>query len=281
MAKCTKKRDYMEKQMLFQSNTNFEFIEAIDGSDNPETNVIMKKYFQYMNVRSASQAVGFNSSTMIASYKQKYNYSRQHLSRGALGLIQSAFLLMSKFVESDDNHALILEDDVYTMKKLDKNLFINKELLKGKDLVYLGCHTSKNNIFPEKSDTIFLDIVNYQHLIYGTYSMIISKPLAQYILSLGIDTVLRLNLSWDLLLNYIRDTEKQRFTFFLYFKQVFIPNVIKQGGITPSENLNFYTTKANVRLHDYYIPEVTSDHTDNEIVTIMSTHTEKIFFLNS
>lgn len=277
MAKCTKKRDYMEKQMLFQCNTNFKFIEAIDGSNNSETNVLTKKYFEYMNVKHPSQSVEFHRSIMVASYKYKYNFKRQHLTRGALGLIQSSFLLMSEFVESDEDHVLILEDDVYTMKNLDKNLFINKELLRGKDLVYLGCHTSKNNIFPEKSDSIFIDILNYQHLIYGSYSIIISKRLAQYILSLGIDRILRLNLSWDLFLNYIRDTEKQRFTFFLYFKQVFIPNVIKRGGINPTKDLSFYTNN-NVRLHDYYIPEVTNEHTNNDIGTIMSTHTEDNFF---
>jgi GR25 family glycosyltransferase involved in LPS biosynthesis len=280
MAKCNKKRDYMDKQMVFQSNTNFKIIEAIDGSNNSETNALMKKYFEYMNISNSSQHVEFNRSIMIPSYKHKYNFKRQHLTRGSLGLIQSSFLLLSELANSDDDHALILEDDVYTMKNLDKNLFINKELLKGKDLVYLGCHTSKNNFYTEKSDTIFTDIVNYQHLIYGTYSIIISKYLARYILSLGIDTILQLNLSWDLLLNYIRDTEKQRFTFFLYFKQLFIPNVIKQGGINPTKDLSFYT-KNNVTLQDYYIPEVTSEHTDNDIGTIMSTHTEEIFFLNS
>jgi glycosyl transferase family 25 len=267
----------MKQQMLFQSNTNFKFIEAIDGSTNPETISLMKKYFDYMGIQNSSQTVTFDKSIMNSSYKNKYNFRRQHITKGSLGLIQSAFLLMNEFVKSDTDHILILEDDVYTMKHFHENLFINQELLKGKDLVYLGCHTSKHTIFSEKSDSIFIDIRNNEELIYGTYSIIISKQLAQYILSLGLDTILRLNLSWDLLLNYIRDTEKHRFTFFLYFKEVFIPNVIKKGGINPIKDVSFYT-KNKIKLHDYYIPDVNNNHTENDIAHIMSTHNENLFF---
>ena len=277
MAKCSKKREYMIRQMLFQSNTNFKFIEAIDGSANSETRVLMRKYFEYMDVRNTSQHVAFDRSTMVSSYKNKYNFKRQHITKGSLGLIQSVFLLLSEFVKSNEDHVLILEDDVYTTQNLDKNLFINKELLKGKDLVYLGCHTDKHILYPENSDTVFITLIENKHLIYGGYSIIISKNLAQYILDIGIDTILRLNLSWDLLLNYIRDTEKQRFTFFLYFKQLFIPNVIKRGGINPVRDLSFYN-KNKITLHNYYIPEVTNTHTDNDIADIMSTHNENFFF---
>jgi glycosyltransferase involved in cell wall biosynthesis len=279
MAKCTKKHEYMTKQMLFQSNTNFKFIEAIDGSTHSETGALMGKYFEYMGVQNKSQSVEYHRSKMLPAYKGKFNYPRQHITRGSLGLLQSVFLLLTEFVNSDIDHALILEDDVYTMKTLDKNLFINEELLKGKDLVYLGCHTSKTNIFPKKSDSIFINILNNQDLIYGTYSVIISKKLANYILSLGIDMVLQLNLSWDLLLNYIRDTQKEQFTFFLYFKEVFIPNVIKKGGINPIGDLGFYN-RNKITLSDYYIPEVTDEHTDSQIANVMSSHNE-IFFLKT
>jgi len=277
MAKCTKKRDYIHQQMIFQSNTNFKFIDAIDGSTDSETGALMKKYFQYMNVRKSSQAIEFDRTTVLSSYKNKYNSKRQHINRGSLGLIQSAFLLMNEFVKSHSEHALILEDDVYTLKDLDGNLFANKHLFKGKDLIYLGCHTYQHNIYPEKSGSIFIDIANCPYLIYGTYAIIISKQLAQYILDLGIDRILHLNLSWDLLLNYIRDTRKEQFTFFLYFKQLFIPNVIKDGGINPIKDVSFYS-KNKIMLHDYYIPGVTKEHTDTDIASIMSTHNEKFFF---
>jgi glycosyl transferase family 25 len=277
MAKCTKKCELMNLQMSFQSNTSFTFIEAIDGSTNSEIDALMKKYLKYMNVTNDSQHVSFNSSIMVNSLKNKYNFKRQHITKGSLGLIQSALLLLSEFVKSDADHALILEDDVYTLQNLNKNLFINKELLKGKDLVYLGCHTSKHDIFPEKSDSIFIDVLNYESLIYGTYSIIISKQLAQYILDIGVNKILRLNLSWDLILNYIRDTEKYRFTFFVYFKQLFIPNVIKRGGINPTRDLTFYT-KNKVLLHDYYIPGSTNELSEHGIANIMLMHNEDSFF---
>jgi hypothetical protein len=47
MVKCSKKREYMSQQMLFQSNTNFKFIDAIDGSTHSETSSLMQKYFNY------------------------------------------------------------------------------------------------------------------------------------------------------------------------------------------------------------------------------------------
>jgi len=277
MAKCTEKRKYIEQQMLFQSNKNVKFISAVDGSINSETGRLMKKYFDYMNIKNSSQQVAFDRSKMESSYKIKYNFKRQHITHGSLGLLQSAFLVMNEFIKSNNSHILILEDDVYTIQDLHKNLFINNELLKGKDLVYLGCHTSNHNIYPEKSDNIFIDLSDCKDLIYGTYSIIISKNIAEYILSLGLDTIIQLNLSWDLFLNYVRDTQGDKFKFFLYFKQIFIPNVIKTGGINPLRDISFYT-KNKIQLRNYYIPGVTSKHTETQIAQIMSTHNEKKFF---
>jgi hypothetical protein len=85
----------MDQQMLFQSNTNFKYIDGVDGLINPETSALMKKYFEYMGVSDSSQPVDFERSIMITSYKNKYNFKRQHITRGSLGLIQSSFLLMN------------------------------------------------------------------------------------------------------------------------------------------------------------------------------------------
>jgi glycosyl transferase family 25 len=267
----------MNQQMLFQCNTDFKFIEGVDGSTSLETAALMKKYFSYMGVRNSYQPIEFDKSTIDISYKLKYNFKRQHINYGSLGLLQSSFLLLNEFVQSEQEHILILEDDVYTIQYLDKDLSINNELIKDKDLIYLGCHTSKHNIYSEKKQTIFVDVSNHPDLIYGTYSFIISKRLARYILDVGIDSILRLNLSWDLYLNYIRDIKKHQFTFFVYFKQIFIPNVIKQGGINPAEDISFYT-KNMINLYDYYIPEVTNKHTNLQIINIMATHNERKFF---
>jgi GR25 family glycosyltransferase involved in LPS biosynthesis len=131
----------MELQMSFQSNTNFKFIEGIDGSTDLETAALMKKYFKYMNIQNDSQDVPFSSSTMIDSLKNKYNFKRQHITKGSLGLIQSIFLLLNDFVKGDEDHALIFEDDIYTLKDLDNNLFINKELLNPLKVFLLLCVT--------------------------------------------------------------------------------------------------------------------------------------------
>jgi glycosyl transferase family 25 len=277
MAKSIKHRKYMGYQMAYQSNINYKFIEAIDGSTNLETSNLMKKYFKYMDIKNDSESIKFNSSIIDESYKRRYNFSRQHITNSSLGLIQSVFLLLSEFVESENEHALILEDDVYTIQNYNDNLFINEELLKDKDLVYLGCHTSKHDIYPEKSNTIFINILKHPHLIYGTYAIIISKRLARYILNLGIDTILQLNLSWDLLLNYIRDTQSDTFTFFLYFKQLFIPNVIKYGGVNQFRDITFYLEN-NIILQNYYIPGTISNYSSDDIANIMSTHSEENMF---
>jgi glycosyl transferase, family 25 len=275
MAKCTKKREYMMKQLLFQSNTNFKFIDAVEGLVNPETDVLIKKYFQYMNLENSSQGVSYSASIMLTHLKEKYNYRRQHITRGSLGLIQSIFLLLNDFVQGDESHVLIFEDDVYTIKDFDKVLFMNNELLKDKDLVYLGCHTSDHNIYPEKSDSVFIELTDNKELIYGGYSIIVSRRLAEYILDIGIDKILRLNLSWDLLLNYILETE-DRFTFFLYFKQLFIPNVIKHRGINQVRDVKFYNEN-KISLHDYYIPDVIDGSSENDIALVMSRHSESCF----
>ena len=277
MAKSFKRRECMELQMSFQSNTNFKFIEGIDGSTDLETAALMKKYFKYMNIQNDSQDVPFSSSTMIDSLKNKYNFKRQHITKGSLGLIQSIFLLLNDFVKGDEDHALIFEDDIYTLKDLDNNLFINKELLKGKDLVYLGCHTGRHDIYPEKSNSIFIDVLNHTDLIYGGYSIIISKQLAQHILDIGVNTILRLNLSWDLILNYIRDTQKYPFTFFIYFTQLFIPNIIKRGGINTPRDLTFYTENKMI-VSKYYIPGVSNETNAGSIRGIMLMHNEESLF---
>ncbi len=277
MAKSFKRRECMELQMSFQSNTNFKFIEGIDGSTDLETAALMKKYFKYMNIQNDSQDVPFSSSTMIDSLKNKYNFKRQHITKGSLGLIQSIFLLLNDFVKGDEDHALIFEDDIYTLKDLDNNLFINKELLKGKDLVYLGCHTGRHDIYPEKSNSIFIDVLNHTDLIYGGYSIIISKQLAQHILDIGVNTILRLNLSWDLILNYIRDTRVYPFTFFIYFKQLFIPNIIKRGGINTPRDLTFYTENKMI-VSKYYIPGVSNETNEGSIRGIMLMHNEESLF---
>jgi GR25 family glycosyltransferase involved in LPS biosynthesis len=121
-------------------------------------------------------------------------------------LLQSIFKLLTLFIESNLEHILILEDDVFTLKNFNYYLFINEKLLQDKDLIYLGCH-SNNLIYDTINDKdVFINVNSYQRLIYGGYSIIISKKLAKYILTVGLECIVNLNLNWDLFLilkNYL------------------------------------------------------------------------------
>ena len=99
---------------------------------------------------------------------------------------------------------------------------------------------------------VFIDVKTYKKLIYGTYSIILSKKIARYILNCGLESIVKLNLSWDLFLNHIRDNTDH--TTFLYFKELFIPDVMKDG-IQPQRSMEFYK-KNNMNLDNYvYLPE--------------------------
>ena len=93
----------------------------------------------------------------------------------------------------------------------------------------------------------------YPKLIYGTYSIIISRKLAVHILNVGLENIIDLNLSWDLFLNYIRETTD--FRFFLYFKELFVPDVMKDG-IQEQRGNNFYI-KNEMNLNDYHLNKFT------------------------
>ena len=94
-----------------------------------------------------------------------------------------------------------------------------------------------------------MTIIDVNYLIYGGYSIIISRKLAKFILSFGIEKILNLNLSWDLFLNFIRDTNSD-FSFYLYFKELFIPDVCKDG-INGVRDMSFYKDR-NIQIDNYY-----------------------------
>ena len=128
-------------------------------------------------------------------------------------------------------------------------MFINTKMLDNKDLIYLGCHNNHNKIYNNVNDNdVFINIGDIPYLIYGSYSIIISKKLAKYILSIGLDEILKLNLSWDLFLNFIREY-KNNFSFYLYFKELFVPDVMKDG-INGIRDKSFYEER-DINLKNY------------------------------
>lgn len=236
-------KDYDKKiQMINQMNcirSPYSFLEAVNGYlQNP----IHEKYISEFHTKSYP--------------KNKYCLHKKHIIPGSLGLIQSIFKLLPIFLNTDLEHLLILEDDVFALKDFSYYLFINETVLKDKDLIYLGCHSSTDLIYKNRNDKdIFIDMKTYPKLIYGTYSIIISRKLAAHILTVGLENIINLNLSWDLFLNYIRETTD--FRFFLYFKELFVPDVMKDG-IQEQRGINFYI-KNEMNLNDYNLNNFTPE----------------------
>ena len=122
-------------------------------------------------------------------------------------------------------------------------------MLKDKDLVYLGAHHNQHQLYQYANDQdVWVNVKTVPFLIYGTYSMIMSRSLANFILSFGLEKIVEMNLSWDLFLNYIR--EQYEFTCYLYFKELFIPDVCKDG-INERRDMTFYTSR-KMKVEDYY-----------------------------
>jgi len=72
---------------------------------------------------------------------------------------------------------------------------------------------------------------------------------SKFIVSFGLEKIVKLNLSWDLFLNYIRET--YQYTFYLYFKQLFIPDVFNDG-INGIRTMSFYEER-NIKMNDYFV----------------------------
>lgn len=233
----------MIKQMNIIKNDDYSFIEAVNGKNDRETCMLYEKYInEYYDKEYYLLYNKYN-------YKNKYNNKKIHCTKSALGLIQSVFLTLEKFLNEDaGDHILLLEDDVYSIKEFNNKLILCDKLMEEKDVIYLGS-TTKYNIYDSErlKENIFVDIKKYGSLIYGGYSIILSRKLAKYVVEKGIMEMLKLNMSWDLYLNYIR--ESTDFTFYLYNKRLFIPEV-RKDGIQIKRN-NEYYKNSKINLEDY------------------------------
>jgi GR25 family glycosyltransferase involved in LPS biosynthesis len=243
--------DNKKRNMLKQLNlldTTYQFVEAVDGYQTTNDDVPYIKYELYHDyLLKMNKKYNFDDHVNL---KSKYNLSKKHITPGSFGLLQSVFKTLELFVETDLTHMLLLEDDVYTLKNFHYYLFINSKLLLDKDIVYLGCHNNRDLIYESCTNDkdVYINIKKYNFLVYGTYSIIISKKIAKYILNIGLEKILELNLSWDLFLNFLRETVED-LTFFLYFKQLFVPDVLKPG-IQDMRDNTFYTQR-KINLNDY------------------------------
>ena len=249
----THKKINMLKHLMIMNNNNYEFIVAINGDTDIETEKIFDNYINHYFLKPIRNSVTINNETIIFKKDySKYISQKQHITKGSLGLLQSIFKTLNLFIDDDQsNHILIFEDDIFTLKNIDYYMFINSKVLDNKDLIYLGCHNNHNKIYHNVNDNdVFIPIGDIPYLIYGAYSIIISKKIAKYILSIGLDEILKLNLSWDLFLNFIREYKKD-FSFYLYFKELFVPDVMKDG-INGIRDKLFYEER-DINLENYIL----------------------------
>jgi glycosyltransferase involved in cell wall biosynthesis len=234
---CAHKISMMRQMQLI--NNNYTFIDAIDGNNSETIDALYNHAINHYNSTRNP-----NGKSAIDAFKIM-NYSK-----GALGLIASAFKALEDFIKSDceDDHMLLLEDDVYTLKEFNNELYMNKELLKNKDLVYLGYHNKNTNLRHEPGNEIYKKITDKQMMIYGAYSIILSKKLVNKILMLGFEFCVNLLLPWDLILRYIY-INFDDLNYYLYHTQLFIPEVRKQGIHTP-RTIDYYKEN-KIKLDDY------------------------------
>ena len=229
LSKDVPKKQKMMQQLEWMQNSNFTFIEGVDGNAH-ESEV----YHEYVRRHQSKELI-------LPKTKLYYNPTRQHITPSSLGLLESVFLVLRQFVESNSSHMVLFEDDVFTHKELPYYFFLHEQGLKDKDLVYLGCHHNQYLIYQYVNDQdVWIDVKQIPFLLYGSYSMIVSQSLAKFILSFGLESIVRMNLSWDLFLNYVR--EKYEFTCYVYFKELFIPDVCKEG-INGYRDMTFYTNR--------------------------------------
>ena len=245
------KEKFLQKQIVSQMKylnfSDFNFFEAIDGYKNHQVLNLHNKYLQNFNSIQKNSII---------------NPHKKHCSLGALGLIASTLTLFNyiEYTFPDLDHVTILEDDFYCLKKFHENLLINEKVLIDKDFVYLGTHnpdiTNIYNNIPmldnnnlDVKNSIFMDINENKILYYGTYSYICSKKFRKYVLNCGIDYFINKNLSLDVAYNYFRI--KTDLSFYLYSKQLFIPEVRKKG-IQAIRHINFYKER-DINLNNYLI----------------------------
>lgn len=236
---CTHKISVM-RQMQLINNNNYTFIDAVDGNNSEDIDTLYNNAIINYNATRKP-----NGKYAIEAFKIM-NYTK-----GALGLIASVFKAFEEFIKSgcEDDHMLLLEDDVYTLKEFKNELYMNKELLKNKDLVYLGYHNNEvTTLYDVNSNQMYKKITDKQTIIYGAYSIILSKKLVNKILMLGFDFCVNLLLPWDLILRYIY-LNFDDLNYYLYKKQLFIPEVRKQGIHTP--RTIYYYKDNNINLNDY------------------------------
>jgi hypothetical protein len=242
----------MLRQLILIKHNNYEFIEIQNASDNIKS-VYNKYLINHNSHKNHKKNKNYNLNFC-------YDFSQQHITSESLKMLCCIFNLLDKFVKNDDlQHILILQDNIYSLKNIEYYLCINDILLENKDVVYLGCHNSKHNIYEDilniSNKDAFINVSSLNYLIHGGYSIIISKNFARFILSFGLENIIDLNLSWDLFLNFIRDLtyDVYNFNFYVYFKELFVVDLLINETNNKTKKLDQHVyNEREAKMDNYY-----------------------------
>jgi glycosyltransferase involved in cell wall biosynthesis len=241
----------MMKYLDLRVCTQFQFWNAIDGN---ESELLKDKYSEYIDLFKSNSFK--NNGTESKEKKENCTLS-------ALGLIYTTLNLYMTILNNMQNgmslvcskdHILILEDEVYASRNFNTKVFFNEATLKNKDFIYLGGYTNTTTIqyYDSQTDRDIFRLMKHNEKVHiqGCYSYIISKNLIQFVYELGLDFFIEHNFSLDLLFTYIR-TNYPEFTFYRYFTDLFIPEVISER-IIEKRGTDFYRDH-RINLQDYFI----------------------------
>ena len=155
------RKEFMEQQLIKNNNTNYEFIEAVDGK-NLEPTVEIKNLFSGNN----------------------FNYRK-----GVIGCALSHYNLWKDLIDDENNeYYLIMEDDATLCEGFNEKIEQVSEKIKIKDVIFFGYHMYKNqresvkNIYENNNESITLHSLNTALYIGGTHFYSISKKGAKKII---------------------------------------------------------------------------------------------------
>ena len=243
-------KDKIYEQLSYYNISNFEFFEAYNGYTNK---IIKEKYDEY-NLKYDNNII---SNITLGVTKKHIN------SLGALGVIYSTIELFKKINKNTNlDHVIILEDDVYFHKKFDVLYNLLKLDLQNKDYIYLGFNSTSielNTIFNKNKDNNLIEIEKnhyYDGGIYGAYSYICSRKYREYVISLDIEYYINNNINLDAALNiFFSNKEKQHIkndlNFYIFNDHLFISEV-RKNGINNIRNDNYYKERF-INLDNYLI----------------------------
>ena len=252
-------RNKIIKQLNTLSISNYEFFTAKNGYTNKS---VIDKYDEYLLKYETNQI----PKTVLTVEKKHIN------SLGALGIIYSTIELYN-YINKNTNldHVLILEDDIYIHQKFHYLYRILDNELVNMDYIYLGYNSLSDSLKDMKSEKqSFFTKINKEINggIYGAYSYICSRKYRDYILSLGVNYYINNNITLDAALNLFitesidedinnkinrkyKNNKKKNLSFYFYNEHLFIPEV-RKNGINPKRNDEYYNDRF-INLENYLI----------------------------